>query len=428
MLTLPALLVGGADKTGKLDRLKEVKNCIEAVIDDHVITLAAKKERSDIIKSLNETRSAFEKCAADYPELKKEILDLFDSYKKETSDFKAKEEYPDKALEYSRNLEAKFKQLIEAIDNDIEGLNTLVNKTAGAKNKTRVLTGEQPAQPQTRIGFFLFILGLVIVTSFIIIHFFFYKKTKRLIDAAHDMTRTRTTDIINIVNRKFSEFDDKHSSTLNEIDSKLKGLIMQIKYLDVGQETEPTNRLHPITEISPRQIPVEQEYIEESKPEEVFKPLIAFPQQNFPENWKNRIVAIFNQMSRQVEEFSLRIQKLDDIEQWFNIIGRRLSDYTHDTEKSFFKNIYPSIKTLRSKLTDIEFEEFREIFFKDFLNVLEIEEFGQVRDQFNPEKHQPYVRDRERSGGTSQFVRKVDMPGFKSKYSGEILEKALVEL
>ncbi|MCI0471540.1 MAG: hypothetical protein L0Y73_07780, partial [Candidatus Aminicenantes bacterium] len=198
------------------------------------------------------------------------------------------------------------------------------------------------------------------------------------------------------------------------------------KYLD--QEIDALRQPHPGTEKSPQQSPTDLNYLEESKPVEAFKPAIAFTQKDFTETWKKQIVSTFNQAYSRVEEFSSRIKKFDDIKQWFTIIGRRLNDYPRDTEKSFFKNIYPGIKTLRSKLSNIEFEEFREIFFRNFLNTLEIEEFGRKGDQFNPEKHEPYKKSNVMSGGTIQTIQKVDMPGYKSKYSPEILEKALVEL
>lgn len=428
LVILSVVLVRGDDRTDKIDRLKGLKSCIEAVIKDQVSSLSSKESRKDIIETLNNTKLAFEKCVLDYPKYKQEILTVFDSYKKETGEFKPQAKYPDEAQEYSENLENKFRQLIKTIDDDMKELEQPPVQTATKKIKSQVKTGQTPAQPQAGIGFYLVILGLVIVISSGLIHFFFFKQMKSLIEARNSLIEGKLSDLGNKFNNRISDLDEKLLSELNEINNKINGMILQIKYLDLGQETEGIDQLPPGTEKPTRGITVEQEYIEELRPEQVMRPAIDFPQQSFQENWKNQVVSTFIRGREQLEEFSTRTQKFDEIDQWFTLMWRRLVGYPQDTEKIFFKNIYPSIKTLRSKLSDIEFEEFKVIFFRDFLNVLEIEEFGQKGEQFNPEKHQPYVKDRERSGGMSQIIQKVDMPGYKAKYTSEILEKALVEL
>jgi len=262
LVILSVALVRGDDRTDKLDRLKGLKSCIEAVIKDHVTSLGSKKDRSDIIKILNDARRAFEKCVLDHPKFKDEILIVFDSYKTETAEFKPKLVYPDKAQEYSKNLEAKFQELIGTIDGEIKKLEHPPVQTATKKIKPQVKTGGTPAQPQARIGFYLFILGLVIVISSGLIHFFFFKQMKSLIEARSSLMEGKLSDLGNKFNSKISDLDDKLLSELNELNNKINGMILQIKYLDLGQETDAMDQLPPGTERSTRGIAGEQEYIE----------------------------------------------------------------------------------------------------------------------------------------------------------------------
>ena len=435
-----------------VESLKQVKGCINVIIDKHIIPLEKEDGKAKILKRLNDAKKDFEQCgiANNHPS-KKEILEMFEKYIKEANGFGVREQYPGKSQAYSKKLKEKFLHLIQLIDDKIEAgykkPAKKLEKKPGSELQRKIQEKKQEDISKRDFLFWLkgeyqtYILQMMILLAilFALIYFLIYKNIRKHIDKKNDLLQSKLMETKNILHSKISEAEENLSAKIVEVDRKVKELILQLKYIDderaietstgfssfeqPKQKTEKEIETTPVQEVDEIEVLKEEQEIP-GKPEIT----IDFPVTSFRETWKNQILHEFMKNQEKIIEFSVRARKLEEIKEWFGIVGRRLQAYTQDTEKTFFKNIYPSIKTLQSKLTRQEFDEFREIFFKVFLEALGIEEFGQKGDQFNPERHHAYMKYGSRKGGDVYFIKKVDYPGYKMKYTSEILQKAYVEL
>jgi preprotein translocase subunit YajC len=432
--------------------LKQVKGCINDIIYKHIIPLEKENGKAKILKKLKDAKKDFEQCGItnDYP-IKKEVLEMFEKYIKEANGFGVREQYPEKSQAYSKKLKEKFLHLIQLIDGKIEA----GDKKPGKKEEKK-LSSEQQKKIQDRkqqdiskrdFLFWLrgeyqaYILQMMILLAilFALIYFLIYKNIRKHIDEKNDLLQSKLMETKNNLHNKISEAEQNLSILIGEVDTKVKQLILQLKYIDDERAIETSPAFSSIEQ--PQQTPKKEVETppgqevdeitvlkEEQKIPDKPEITIDFPVTSFRETWKNQILHEFMKNQEKIIEFSVRARTLEEIKEWFGIVGRRLQAYPQDTEKTFFINIYPSIKTLQSKLTRQEFDEFKGIFFKSFLETLDIEEFGQKGDQFNPERHHAYMKSGSRKGGEVYFIKKVDYPGYKMKYTSEILQKAYVEL
>ncbi len=430
--------------------LKELKACINDIINSHVTQLEKESGKAAILKRLRDAKSNFEQCGiANNDPNKEEVLETLDKYITEAEKFEVREQYPEKSQEYSEKLREKFSYVIQLIDKQIEGNGEKSDKKEeipgpGQKEKSQdkkqqVISKENlPFRQQGDYKPYIFLSLILLGILFGLIYFFIYKKIRKNIEEKSELFQRKLIEVKDNLHKSISHAEENLSTKIGEVDGKLKQLILQLKYMDDDRlddmKRSPTpppaeSFDKPGTGIQSGQ-EIEGLQVLEEEQKIPGKPGIAidFPVTSFRETWKNKILHEFKKNHDKMIEFGKRTGKLEEFKEWFRIVGRRLQAYPQDTEKTFFINIYPGIKTLQSKLARQEIDEFKEIFFKAFLDTLEIEEFGQIGEQFNPGKHSAYVKEVDKKGGEMYFIKKVDYPGYKMKYTSEILQKAYVVL
>ena len=454
IVAVPGLFIQGQE--GNVNGLENLKKCLDNIVQSHIIPLGREVGKAGILKKLRSAEEDFKQCGIkDGPAVKEEILKLFSRYIKEADGFNIRGRYTTKSKTYSEKLDEKFQQLINLVDDQIAKLKTqkqevkekkeetppkkpAVDRNVKGEVKDRNVVEDKKEEEVSKRDFFLWLQGesqayvlqliILLVVLFALIYFFVYKRLESHVKGEGEAVRHEVAVARNTIIDALTKMEAEMVRQFHKVNKKLDYIVYHLKDASVHGDIDAGIRRE-----DQRQTPFrEQDDLGvrewESEQERAPEVRIDFPVMSFPEKWKNQILHKFNERQDRIIDFSQQIRKTEVIREWFKIVGRRLKEYSQDTEKTFFKSVYPSIKTLRSKLTKQEFEEFEEIFFKAFLSALDIEEFGRRGEQYEPDKHTAYMKEGDRGGGRVYVIQKVDIPGYRMRFGGEILEKAHVVL
>jgi hypothetical protein len=425
-----------------IDQLKNWKTSIQLISQKHIEPLKKLKYKNEIEKALKTLKNEFINSGITRTDKGKEVLAVIDSYIIESGKFKRKAgvDYRQKSAMFAQELNKKFQDLIAVIENTIKSAEKL--EAAGStqppasdsKEKEKKTTSEQDKKPaQTReqeitkvtlhitnllgilIG--LFLLNLL---AGILLYVIFYKKERKKIDQQYGRVNMALNDIKNGITdlrRGVIDLKDELSIGFDILKDQQRDIILLVK--QYGEEMVDKYSSYPGNTAAPEKI---------VKPDIIRYPAsIDFPGE-LPggQRWVNLIISAYQE---NLEEIINLIEKATNghlIKKWIENIGKEVKNSAENNrdEKFFFENIYPDIKTNRNKLSDFELNEFRDAFLDPLLKALEIEEFGQPGERFNPTMHQ-VIGEQRGSGGN--VVKRVLEPGYRMKYEHDIIRKALVE-
>lgn len=422
------------------DKFQDTINCLTG-IKSKVNELAGLDQRSNILSKLKQIESNFEKCkigGALLEDTKKYIAGLKQPNALKREGNKA-------------NMQTHVKYLNGNIDRMISTLSQLKNAQTGEKTEKQpgqdadMSVTEQLSNRRLELDlqivslknlvFFVIVLLLVIVVLGLLFYFLSFKKELKELNYGIRKVRDQVKDLTRFVSGAENEILKAVKSRSEELQKhvtfNVDRTIIQLKDLrdELAETAAPpsqhdtrTGDEHPVS-------PGEQNRhdVQKDRPIET-PPLIKidFPEETVGQGWKNQIISIYKKNKDKIFHLVKKIENGDVITKWLEDIGKHLTKVSITDRLSFFKGIYQSINTMRLRLPHKEiYEEFKDVFLNGFYNVLEIEEFGDVGDHFDPYHHMVVGR----SGmGDGDIVRKVVAFGYKKKYTEEPIIKAQVEL
>jgi hypothetical protein len=438
-----------------IDQLQKWKTAIHLLAQKHIEPLKNLKYKNEIEKALKTLKNEFIKSGITRTDKGKEVLAVIDSYMNETGNLqrKAGADYQEKSAEFSRELNKKFQDLIAVIENTIKSKNNLgtaestqppasalekkeKEPTPGQDKKkesstvppgaaTAAAQTEKEAQNKVTLQI-TDLLGIVIgvfllnLLAGILLYVIFYKNERKKIDQQYGRVNMTLNDIkhgIIDLRRGIIDLKDELSTGFDTLKNQQRDIILLVK--QYGEEMVEKFSSFPGDAAAPEKI---------VKPDIIrYPPAIDFPGE-LPggQRWVNLIVSAYQ---KNLEKISNLIEKAANghlIKKWLENIGKEVKNSAENNrdEKSFFEKIYPDIKTNRSKLSDFELNEFRNAFLDPLLKALEMEEFGQPGERFDPTMHQ-VIGELRGSGGN--VIKRVIEPGYRMKYEHDVIRKALVE-
>lgn len=425
-----------------IDQLQKWKASIHLIGQKHLAPLKKLKYKQEIEKALKTLKNEFINSGITRTDKGKEVLAVIDSYMNEVSNLKRKAgaNYQELSAKFSLELNKKFQDLIAVIENTIKSADKPGAAEAAqppatdSKEKEEKPTTEQDKKPaQTRepdiakvtlnitdllgIVIGVFLLNLL---AGILLYVFFYKNERKKIHQQYGKVNMTLTDIKNGITdlrRGVIDLKDELSTGFDTLKNQQRDIILLVK--QYGEEmvekfsSSPGNTAAPETMVKPD--------------------IIRYPTSlDFPgelpggQRWVNLIISAYQKNLEKIINLVENATNGPLIKKWLENIGKEVKNSTENNqdEKSFFENIYPDIKTNRSKLSDFELNEFKSAFLNPLLKALEIEEFGQPGERFNPTMHQ-VIGEQRGSGGN--VIKRVLEPGYRMKYEQDIIRKALVE-
>ena len=438
-----------------IDQLQKWKTAIDLLAQKHIEPLKNLKYKNEIEKALETLKNEFINSGITRTEQGKEVLAVIDSYMNETGNLprKAGVDYQEKSAEFSRELNKKFRDLIAVIENTIKSKNNLgaaestqppasalekkeKEPTPGQdkkKESSTVPPGAATAAAQTdkevqnKVTLHITdLLGIVIglfllnLLAGILLYVIFYKNERKKIDQQYGRVTMTLNDIKNGIidlRRGIIDLKDELSTGFDTLKNQQRDIILLVK--QYGEEMVEKFSSVPGDTAAPEAI---------VKPDIIRHPSsIDFPGE-LPgdQRWVNLIVSAYQKNQEKISNLIEKASNGHLIKKWLENIGKEVKNSAENNrdEKSFFEKIYPDIKTNRSKLSDFELNEFRNAFLDPLLKALEIEEFGQPGERFDPTMHQ-VIGEQRGSGGN--VVKRVLEPGYRMKYEHDIIRKALVE-
>lgn len=415
-----------------IDQLKKWKTSIHLMGQKHIEPLKKLKYKNEIEKALKTLKNEFINSGITRTDKGKEVLAVIDSYMNEAGNLKRKAgaDYQEKSTQFSLELNKKFQDLIAVIENTIKSKDNLgaVESTqppaSDSKEKEKKPT---PGQDKTKVTLHITdMLGIVVgvfllnLLAGILLYVIFYKNERKRIDQQYGRVNMALNDIKNGITdlrRGIIDLKDELSTGFDTLKNQQRDIILLVK--QYGEEMVEKFSSFPGDAATPSTI---------VKPDIIRYPsLIDFPGE-LPggQRWVNLIISAYQKNLGKISNLVEKATNGHLIKKWVENIGKEVKNSAENNrdEKSFFEKIYPDIKTNRSKLSDFELNEFRNAFLDPLLKALEIEEFGQPGERFDPTMHQ-LIGEQRGSGGN--VVKRVLEPGYRMKYEQDIIRKALVE-
>jgi hypothetical protein len=435
-----------------IDQLQKWKTSIHLMGQKHIEPLKKLKYKKEIEKALETLKNEFINSGITRTDKGKEVLAVIDSYIIETGKFKRKAvaDYQEKSAQFSLELNKKFQDLIAVIENTIK----LADKPGAAEaaqppvsepekkekeptQKQDKKTAQTLEQDKTIVTLRITdLLGIVIgvfllnLLAGILLYVIFYKNERKKIHQQYGKVNMTLTDIKNGITdlrKGVIDLKDELSTGFDTLKDQQRDIILLVKQYGEEMVEKLPGSGHSASrgKSSPGDAAVPETIV---KPDIIrYPPSIDFPEE-MPggQRWVNLIISAYQ---KNLEKIINLVEKATNghlIKKWLENIGKEVKNSTENNrdEKSFFESIYPDIKTNRNKLSDSELNEFRNAFLNPLLKALEIEEFGQPGERFNPTMHQ-VIGEQRGSGGN--VIKRVLEPGYRMKYEQDIIRKALVE-
>jgi hypothetical protein len=455
-----------------IDQLKKWKTSMHSISQKHIAPLKKLKYKKEIEKTLKALKNEFINSGITSTDKGKEVLAVIDSYITEARNLKRKAgaDYQEKSAKFSLELNKKFQDLIAVIENTIKSKDKLgatgstqprapgleeKEKSPGPGQDKKEASGTTPpittpaaAQTQkegkTKVTLHITdLLGIVIgvfllnLLAGILLYVLFYNTERKKIHQQYGRVNMALNDIKNGIidlRRGVIDLKDELKIGFDELNNNQRDIILLVKqYGEEIVEKLPgpgeSRKSFPGGETAGGK---DDAY--PAAPGTIVKPdIIRYPSLiDFPgelsgrQRWVNLIISAYQKNNEKIIHLVENATNGHIIKKWVENIGKEVknSAENNDDEKSFFEKIYPDIKTNRGKLSDLELNEFRNAFLYPLLKALEIEEFGQPGERFNPTMHQ-LIGEQRGSGGN--VVKRVLEPGYRMKYEPDIIRKALVE-
>jgi len=438
-----------------IDQLKNWKTSIQLIGQKHIEPLKKLKYKTEIENALKTLKNEFINSGITRTDKGKEVLAVIDSYMNEAGNLKRKAgaDYQEKSAKFSLELNKKFQDLIAVIENTIKSKDNLgtaestqppasdskekeKEPTPGQDKKkgsstappgTTTAAAQTAKQAQNKVTLQITdLLGIVIgvfllnLLAGILLYVLFYKNERKKIHQQYGRVNMVLTDIKNGITdlrRGVIDLKDELSTGFDTLKEQQRDIILLVK--QYGEEMVEKLSSFPGDAAAPGTI---------VKPDIIRCPSsIDFPgEQPGGQRWVNLIISAFQKNQEKIINLVEKATNGHLIKKWLENIGKEVKNSAENNrnEKSFFENIYPDIKTNRSKLSDFEVNEFKNAFLDPLLKALEIEEFGQPGERFNPTMHQ-VIGEQRGSGGN--VIKRVIEPGYRMKYEQDIIRKALVE-
>ncbi|MGD2091232.1 MAG: hypothetical protein PVH61_33965 [Candidatus Aminicenantes bacterium] len=425
-----------------IDQLQKWKTSIHLLGQKHIESMKNLKYKNEIEKALKTLKNEFINSGITRTDKGKEVLTVIDAYINEVSKLKRKAGvgYQEKSAKFSRELNKKFQDLIAVIGNTIKSMSAdqpgaaasplpppsdlkVKEPTPKQDKKAAQTRGQDITKVTLQITDLLGIVIAVFLLNLlagILLYVIFYKNERKKIHQQYGRVNMALTDIKNGIadlRRGVIDLKDELSTGFDTLKNQQRDIILLVK--QYGEEmvekfsSSPGNTTAPGTIVKPDII---------QSP-----PLIDFPGElTGGQRWVNLIISAYQKNQEKIINLVEKATHGPLIKKWLENIGKEVKNSTENNrdEKSFFESIYPDIKTNRSKLSDFELNEFKNAFLDPLLKALEIEEFAQPGERFNPTMHQ-VIGEQRGSGGN--VIKRVLEPGYRMKYEQDIIRKALVE-
>lgn len=415
--------------------LKELKASIEMIVSQHIIPLKQLNSKSQIIKALEDIKDEFNKSGLVHEKWEEDILTMVNNYITEANKLKLQGNHLETSKTFSENLEAKFMGLIQAIEAQIEKNTT--EKIGADESESQSTTTQKPVD-QVKKGMtltdLLMIAIIFLLLAAVILYFAFYKKEREEMLQQYGKVNSALTEVnrgIVDMKRRLSDVNEVVENGFNTLSNQFRDIILLVK--QYGEELVEKLPGLGIAELPQKYFPggerpTGQEPDSGEKPDIIRYPtLIDFPD-DIPEGqrWANLIISAYQKNREKLGSLVDKGTHGHIIKKWVENIGKeiKISVENDCDEKTFFERIYPDIKTNRSKLSDFELNEFKAAFLDPLLKSLEIVEFGQAGERFDPTMHQVLGEQR---GSSGNVVKRVIEPGYRMKYEHDVIRKALVE-